>query len=158
MNSSLNQVVSLLEFSPPPFIFLNDPIAPKFTLQNLLPALKSNTRLVHVDSISCFGPRLLYDTILNGLAQHTPSWDDGCKNWSQDIANDSFDSFLHALKALHTSLSENGSKHLRLIVVIEKPERLRERMPDVIVPLTRLAELVCIVKSMYKKGAHLFLD
>ncbi|KAJ3748637.1 origin recognition complex subunit 5 C-terminus-domain-containing protein [Lentinula detonsa] len=147
--NSLNQVVSLLELSPPPFIFINDPIAPKFTIQSLLIALQNKIRLVQIDGISCFTPRLLYDTILNGLSQHTPSWDDGCKNWSEETSNDSMDSFLRALKALHASLcAANSEQRERLALVIEKPERLKERMPDLLAPLTRLAELTRIDLSV----------
>ncbi|KAJ3839619.1 origin recognition complex subunit 5 C-terminus-domain-containing protein [Lentinula raphanica] len=140
--NSLNQVVSLLELSPPPFIFINAPIASNFIVQSLLSALQEKIRFVHIDGISCFTPRLLYDTILNGLSQHTPSWDDGCRNWSEETANDSMDSFLHALKSLHASLcSETRVDKLPLALVIDKPERVKERMPDLLAPLTRLAEL-----------------
>ncbi|KAJ3904942.1 origin recognition complex subunit 5 C-terminus-domain-containing protein [Lentinula edodes] len=140
--NSLNEVVSLLELFPPPFIFINDPISPKYTIQSLVSALEDKIRLVHIDGISCFTPRLLYDTILNGLSQHRPSWDEGCRNWSQETANDSMDSFLRALKALYASLCTGSSnKGPRVALVIEKPERLKERMPDILAPFTRLAEL-----------------
>ncbi|KAJ3763553.1 origin recognition complex subunit 5 C-terminus-domain-containing protein [Lentinula raphanica] len=140
--NSLNQVVSLLELSPPPFIFINAPIASNFIVETLLSALQEKIRFVHIDGISCFTPRLLYDTILNGLSHHTPSWDDGCRNWSEETANDSMDSFLHALKSLHASLcSETRVDKLPLALVIDKPERVKERMPDLLAPLTRLAEL-----------------
>ncbi|KAJ3877922.1 origin recognition complex subunit 5 C-terminus-domain-containing protein [Lentinula edodes] len=140
--NSLNEVVSLLELFPPPFIFINDPISPKYTIQSLVSALEDKTRLVHIDGISCFTPRLLYDTILNGFSRHRPSWDEGCRNWSQETANDSMDSFLRALKALYASLCTGSSnKGPRVALVIEKPERLKERMPDILAPLTRLAEL-----------------
>ncbi|KAJ4483499.1 origin recognition complex subunit 5 C-terminus-domain-containing protein [Lentinula aciculospora] len=138
----MNSIVSLLELSPPPFIFINDPIAPKYTIQSLISVLEIKTRLVHIDGISCFTPRLLYDTVLNGLSQHTSSWDQGCRNWSEEIANDSMDSFMRALKALYASLcAESLEQRLRLALVIEKPERLKERMGNIMAPLTRLAEL-----------------
>lgn len=147
----MENIHCLLELSPPPFVYINDPIAPKYTIQSLLSALENKIRLVHLDGISCFTARLLYDTVLNGLAQHTPSWDEGCKGWSQERANESLDSFLHALKDLHKSLPSD----IRMALVIEKPERLKDRMPDIIVPLTRLAELVCALSQFVAIRADL---
>ncbi|KAF5393212.1 hypothetical protein D9757_000516 [Collybiopsis confluens] len=147
---------SLLHLCPPPFIFINDPIAPKLTVQSLLPSLNRGTLSVaHIDGISCFTPRLLYDTVLNGLADYKPTWEVGCRNWDNEeksigTANASLDTFLHALRALYTSLKSGDKAGTpRFIVVIEKPERLKERMPDLMVPLTRLAELtqldLCVI-------------
>ena len=84
--------------------------------------------------------------------------------------NDSFDSFVRGLRTLHTQIrsnrtskTESGRKtrgkkkakgkqkeaeegfeeEVRFAIVIEHAERLRSNMPDLLVPLTRLAELVC---------------
>ncbi|KIK67508.1 hypothetical protein GYMLUDRAFT_874867 [Collybiopsis luxurians FD-317 M1] len=159
----MNQIVSLLQLCPPPFVYINDPIAPKYTIQSLLASLKSlessseplRLGLVHIDGIACFTPRLLYDSILNGLAGHKPAWEDDCRNWNWSgdnqehnigIANASLDAFLHSLKGLHKALQ---GADWRFAVIIEKPEKLKERMPDLVVPLTRLAELtqldICVI-------------
>ncbi|KAK0234567.1 origin recognition complex subunit 5 C-terminus-domain-containing protein [Armillaria nabsnona] len=150
----LREVSSLLHASPPPFIFINDPIAPRSTAQALLGALSSttstatSTHYVHINAVTCFSARLLFDAILNGLARWTPSWEEGCTNWSgpNDTGryNESLDAFLRGLKTLYSFL-HHGSGHLsqvtRFVIVIERAERLKDRLPDLIVPLTRLAEM-----------------
>ncbi|OCH85973.1 hypothetical protein OBBRIDRAFT_890805 [Obba rivulosa] len=122
-----------------------------------------------VNAVACFTRRLFYDTVLNALAEWRPSWEDGCGNWSGSGSmsgqrfNENFDAFVHGLQAIRTLL-EHGSDDLttktsakgkgkakatsnnenethRLIIVIERAERLKDSLPDLLVPLTRLAEL-----------------
>jgi origin recognition complex subunit 5 len=103
------------------------------------------------------------------MARWTIKWEEGCENWSDEAGgqrwNESIDGFLHGLKAIYSEMgkgnaSENvsgngkgkrkeasdGNIHWggdsRMVLVIEKAERLKETLPDLIVPLTRLAELV----------------
>ena len=68
-------------------------------------------------------------------------------NWGADNGvrwNDTFDGFVHGLRAVHAYLGKGKEKDadLRLVVVVERAERL---IPEFMVPLTRLAELVAIV-------------
>ncbi|EMD36587.1 hypothetical protein CERSUDRAFT_115622 [Gelatoporia subvermispora B] len=122
-----------------------------------------------VNAVACFTPRLFYDSVLNALAEWEPSWEDGCNNWSGlstmpgQRFNENFDAFVHGLQAVKTYLeqasnetpkaasgkwkgkakatSTNEGEVYRLVIVIERAERLKQSMPELLVPLTRLAEL-----------------
>ncbi|KAH8103345.1 origin recognition complex subunit 5 C-terminus-domain-containing protein [Cristinia sonorae] len=115
-----------------------------------------------LNAVACFTPRLLYDTALNALAGWTPQWEDGCENWTDDTGqrfNENVDGFVHGLKAVHSWYLKHGRNKdeggdgkgkgkakdsggiVRLVVLIERAERLKENVPDMVVPLTRLAEL-----------------
>ena len=113
-----------------------------------------------VNAVSCFTSRLFYDTTLNRLAKWRPCWDDGCDNWpggSTSVRyNDSLDGFLHGLRVLHAQLSDNESGQtshrsrlkarvknaVKMVLIIERAEKIKESLPEFLVPLTRLAELV----------------
>ena len=118
-----------------------------------------------VNAVASFSPRLFYDTTFNRLAKWRPRWEDGCANWPGGTAggaryNDSLDGFLHGLRALQVQLSgdetevqsprkrrgktreQNKAKAVKMVLVVERAERLRESLPGLLVPLTRLAELV----------------
>ena len=129
---------------------------------------------VVANGVSCFTPRLLYDHIINALAGWSVEWHEGCANWTLPSFsgrwNDSFDSFTRGLRTLHSHIRSNRAKgsmaesnrntrgkkkgkgrqrqveeeEVRFAIIIEHAERLRCNMPDLLVPLTRLAELVCI--------------
>lgn len=169
----ISQLTSLISAYPPPFIYIHDPATPRLVASAIGTALgelqKSSDlelRYALVDAVLCFNARILYDTILNDLAQWTPTWEDGCSNWGAPSAlhnqrfNESFDAFAHGLRAIHSSLqtemartamTDKGKapdhqprdRETRLIICIERAERLKESMPDLLTPLTRLAELVC---------------
>ncbi|KAI9441371.1 putative origin recognition complex, subunit 5-like protein [Lactarius indigo] len=112
-----------------------------------------------VNAIACFTPRLFYDTTLNRLAKWHPRWDDGCENWPGGFTgvryNDSLDGFLHGLRVLHAQLSDGeagrtpqrkAKAHVRkntvkMVLIIERAERIKESLPELLVPLTRLTEL-----------------
>ncbi|KAF9044305.1 origin recognition complex subunit 5 C-terminus-domain-containing protein [Panaeolus papilionaceus] len=136
---------------------------------------ESSTKVKHarVDGISCFTTRLFYETVINSLIGHRADWDEGCSNWTpeEDLGirwNENLDTFLHGLRAVHQHLckqndastlllvtSDKGKEqqsrydNVRLVIVVEHVERLRDNLPELIVPLTRLAELaridVCVV-------------
>jgi len=55
--------------------------------------------------------------------------------------NDTFDGFVHGLRAVHVALGKGKEKEgdARLVIVGECAEKL---IPELMVPLTRLAELV----------------
>ncbi|GBE84648.1 predicted protein [Sparassis crispa] len=171
---------TLLNICPPPFIFIYDPEAPKITssaVRSVLSTLsdtastsKHPVKLTYafVNAVSCFTPRLFYDTVLNAVACWQPSWEDGSANWSGADRegqrwNENLDTFLHGLMAVHSQLeSEAGGpspqstrkgkgkakeaplgiqQKCRLVLFVERAERLKENLPDLLVPLTRLAEL-----------------
>ncbi|KAI0072526.1 hypothetical protein K474DRAFT_1650853 [Panus rudis PR-1116 ss-1] len=128
------------------------------------PSSTQYTRCAFVDAITSFSPRLLYDNALNQLAGWIPTWEDGCRNWTgEDVVdgslvagrfNDSIDSFLHGLSAvqnvlisrfedegIHESVKSCTNHFPRMILVVQHAERLKDNMPDLLVPLARLAEL-----------------
>ena len=169
LDNLIFQIASLVSTHPPPFIYVNDPTTSRIT-SDVVNTVLSNfsdphselaphqqTRYAHVNAVACFTPRLFYDTVLNSLANWHVNWDDGCENWAPEgekpARNESLDSFIHGLKALHASLvkshldSGSTSKNseeapVKMVISITRAERLKESMPELIVPLTRLAELV----------------
>lgn len=191
IDDAVFQVTSLISTYSPPFIYIYDPFTPRTTASTLQGALsesqiapsvsKSNIKLrcAFVDPITCFTPRLFYDTVLNALAEWVPDWDEGCSNWTGprgadgERFNESLDAFLHGLHAVKRSLlldardgQLNGkgkrrdvehwpnSQDYRLVIVIERAERLKESMPDLMVPLTRLAELVRAFVPSHQLGSN----
>ncbi|KAH9177639.1 putative origin recognition complex, subunit 5-like protein [Lactarius sanguifluus] len=115
-----------------------------------------------VNAVACFTARLFYDTTLNRLAKWHPRWDDGCENWPGGFTgvryNDSFDGFLHGLRVLHAQLSDDEAGRtpqrsrlkvkaqvrkntVKMVLIIERAERIKDSLPELLVPLTRLAEL-----------------
>lgn len=119
-----------------------------------------------VNAVACFSARLFYDTTFNRLAKWRPRWEDGCENWPGGTAgsvryNDSLDGFLHGLRALQVQLCgdenevqesprrgkrktrvQDTAKVVKMVLVVDRAERLKESLPGLLVPLTRLAELV----------------
>lgn len=163
---------TLILIDPPPFIYVQDTEALPTTLSVIDALLRdlstkphsvspSKVCYVNVDGVSCFSPKLLYEGIINTLVGWEPKWVEGCGNWvpENDLRwNDNMDTFLHGLCAAHAYLGQqnmttaNGKgkgketvNDVRLVIVVERVERLKENLPDLVVPLTRLAELVCVV-------------
>lgn len=167
-----SQITALTSSYPPPFIFVHDPHTPRVASTTVCAALArlqqdhAGLALAHLKCDACFTPRLLYDTALNALAGWVPRWEDGCANWTGPLEgtsqryNESVDGFTHGLRAVWNQLQReragegadgqpNGraGAELRLVLVLENAERLRETMPDLLAPLARLAELVSAVLS-----------
>jgi origin recognition complex subunit 5 len=145
-----------------PFIYVHDPVATRLTARVVPCVLQSvaqsqRLRYAQISAVACFTPRLLYDSILNSLADWHVSWDDDCENWTaQDHNqrwNESMDTFIHGLQAISKLPNEMGRKEkgkmqvtnpkdARMVIVFDRAEKLKETLPDHIVPLTRMAELV----------------
>lgn len=148
----LLDIEDLLTTFPPNFIVIHDQRTSNLTanaVNSLLQSFSTKSPLflhASIDAIACFTPRLFYDTVINSLAGWTPRWEDGCANWSpsgsEERYNESLDAFLHGLRAVSTSLPSTSLEELRMVLFIENAERLRESMPELLVPLTRLAEVV----------------
>ncbi len=169
-----DELWTLLSTFPPPFIYIQDLETTQTTfsvvhkiLRRLSGASPHTTsckiHFARVDAISCFTPRLLYETIIHSLVGWEPSWEDGCAIWDADNDirwNENLNTFLHGLRTSHESLCsqaginmtggvkgkeksrEGGYENVRFVIVIERAERLKEDHPELLVPLTRLAELV----------------
>lgn len=125
-------------------------------------------RFAHVNAVACFTARIFYDTVLNTMAEWRVKWDEGCENWSDESGqrwNESVDGFVHGLRAVYAAMGKaNPTKNpsgkgkgkqketvdenthqerdRSMILVVERAERLKEASPELMVPLTRLAELV----------------
>ncbi|KZT63620.1 hypothetical protein DAEQUDRAFT_104180 [Daedalea quercina L-15889] len=165
------QLSTLLATYSLPFVYIYDSESPRTTSECVRSILEETAersprlRYAFANGMACFTPRLFYDTVINALARHTPSWEEGCENWAGPSGegqrwNESIDTFLHGLRVAATEAeprsptngkgkgkaraSANGdgeTEACRLVLVIERPERLKDNIPDLLVPLTRLAEL-----------------
>ncbi|KIJ93700.1 hypothetical protein K443DRAFT_684291 [Laccaria amethystina LaAM-08-1] len=150
---------TLISTMPPAFMYINDADAIQTTISvidNVLNHLSSapgpsKISYARADAIACFSARLLYESVINSLASWTPQWEDAAVNWGVDNEvrwNDTFDGFVHGLRAVHAYLGKGKEEEgdMRLVVVVERAERL---IPELMVPLTRLAELarvdLCVV-------------
>ncbi|GLB40919.1 putative origin recognition complex (ORC) subunit 5 C-terminus [Lyophyllum shimeji] len=163
-----DEISTLVDAFPPPFIYINDATSPRLTAAAVAAVLKDihdkepgGLRRVHyamVNAVACFTTRLLYDSTLNALTRWSANWADGCANWGLEDDtqrfNENFDGFIHGLRAISAYLCSQGKgkgkgkqkaqtdeEDVRLVIVIERAERLKETLPDILVPLTRLAEL-----------------
>jgi len=151
-----------------PFLYITDRHNPRITA-SVLDDIYNNkadasgsphVRFVHINAVACFTARLLYDTVLNALAGWEVAWENGCQNWPGEDGqryNDSIDSFLHGLRRLRSTPWEGNDKGKgraveegpAMVLLIERAERLRDNLPELIVPLTRLAELVSSQMHFY---------
>jgi len=154
--SFANLFTELLTTSPPPFIYIHDVAAPHITsrvVSSVLTTLPDKPPFLHaiVNASTCFTARLLYDTVIRKLADWTPTWESGCQLWGDQRWNDNFDGFIHGLRAISMERSKRSAAKTRgqtvqptpkMIIVIERAESLKEYLPDLLVPLSRLAESV----------------
>ncbi|TRM70336.1 origin recognition complex subunit 5 C-terminus-domain-containing protein [Schizophyllum amplum] len=139
---NLIQLETLLSCDPaPPFIFVNYPVASRtvsiqtrYVLQKLA-SEDANMRYASVNAIACFTPRLLFDAIINDLADWTPEWDDGCACWGDTKWGDNLDGFVHGLQTFSAAQTASSPK---LIIAIEHAERLPANL---LVPFSQLAQL-----------------
>jgi origin recognition complex subunit 5 len=151
----------LLATSPPPFIYIHDVTTPHITseaVSSVLAAFPDKPPFLHavVNASTCFTARLLYDTIIRKLADWTPTWESGCQLWGEQRWNDNFDGFIHGLREISAERSkrfttktrgQNAQSTSKITIVIERAESLKEYLPDLLVPLSRLAESVSRVRS-----------
>ncbi|KAG1857044.1 putative origin recognition complex, subunit 5-like protein [Suillus subluteus] len=140
-----------------PFLYITDRHNPRITASLLNQIYRNSedcspTHFAHINATACFTARLLYDTVLNALAGWEVAWENGCQNWPGEDGkryNDSIDSFLHGLRNLRNKSWQGTAKgngrtadeEPKMVLLVERAERLKDNLPDLIVPLTRLAEL-----------------
>ena len=158
----------LLATSPPPFIYIHDAATPHITskaVSSVLATFPDKQPFLHaiVNASTCFTARLLYDTVIRKLAGWTPTWESGCQLWGDQRWNDSFDGFIHGLKAISVERSKRSTAKTRggntqstpkIAIVIERAESLKEYLPDLLVPLSRLAESVSWICSRATIAAY----
>ncbi|KAJ7173867.1 origin recognition complex subunit 5 C-terminus-domain-containing protein [Mycena filopes] len=164
------EIASLFSARAPPFLYVNDPVSPRTTafvvnsvLSSIARSSDASSRVYHasINAVACFNSRLFYDAVLNQLAGWEVKWGDSCTNWGGDDEqrwSDNLDGFLHGLKAVHSLIgretpaasnkgkgkqtgSGRGTDIGQIVLVVERAERLSDHTPDLLVPLTRLAEL-----------------
>jgi origin recognition complex subunit 5 len=154
-------LTDLLTTSPPPFIYIHDVATPHITskvVSSVLATFPDRPPFLHaiVNASTCFTARLLYDTVIRKLADWTPTWESGCQLWGDQRWNDNFDGFIHGLKAVSVERSKCSTTKTRgqdvqlapkIAIVIERAESLKEYLPDLLVPLSRLAESVSPICS-----------
>jgi len=119
------------------------------------------------DVAKCFTPRLFFESIIHELVGYSPDWEEGCSNWEGGSStelrwNENTDAFIQGLRAANAHLEKTfgpnaasgkgkgkGERRqyegVRLVLMVEKAERLKETMPELLVPLARLQELVRIM-------------
>ncbi|KIM24954.1 hypothetical protein M408DRAFT_331435 [Serendipita vermifera MAFF 305830] len=146
--------------SPPACVHICDPTTAQGTAKMFPELLKAaheatdTPRIfsVQLDATECISSKLVFDRILNGLADWTPSWEDGAQNWapaSGERHNHSLDAFVHGLRALYQErLGIDSQQQANMIIFISFAERLRESVPTLINPLTRLADLTSLPISV----------
>jgi len=129
MHAFVQEIQTLFSTHPPPFVYIYDPVSVR-TASTVLETSLSGLLHVHLDAVSCFSQKLLFDNILNSLPGLDPD----------ERYNDSWDSFLHGL-GHHQQRQRRaaGHKDVPLVISVEQVDRLK---PDTIVPLSRLRELV----------------
>jgi len=146
----------LLTTSPPPFVYVHDVATPHITssvVSSALAAFPETPPFLHaiVNASTCFTARLFYDTVVRKLANWTPAWESGCQLWGDQRWNDNFDRFIHGLRAVAAERSKRSTTKTRdqneqatpkIVIVIERAESLKDYLPDLLVPLSRLAESV----------------
>lgn len=140
------ELSTLISTYPPPFIYIYDPIAPRTTSSVIKATISERETLqqsgdfdiygVHFDATTCFTQRLLFDAILNALL-NLYFTEEPTERW-----NDSWDSFLHGLRHLHSQKRKESPRDIRFVVCIEHAHKLKDKLPQSIIPLTRLSELV----------------
>ena len=139
----VNSVISSIGQVPPPS-------SPSSLFSSSTPSIIIHS--TRIDAVSTFTNRLLFESIINSLAGWDVNWEDGCSNWHVEGGdarwNENVDTFIHGLRAVHGYLCrKHGIKgnqndtDIRLVIVIERAERLKETNPELVVPLTRLAEM-----------------
>lgn len=158
--STLIDTLSTFAFArSPPFIHIHDPFTHSQTqvlLTELLQTLSETSRttnrerrLAHaiVDCTLCFTPKLLFTSILNGLAEFEPTWVDGYRSWVFEDENgerrnenpgDGADVFLENLREfLGGETTGRGA-----VVVFVNPENMKYGNSNMMSTMSRLRELV----------------
>lgn len=148
----IGQLHTLLYSGGTPFIYINDPITElrmtSSAVSSVLFHLSSSTPKVYsaqINAVACFSPRIFFDSTLNALAEWDVQWQKGAENWTGEGGrrwNDNLDSFLHGLRTFSASKKDKDGVGPQMVLVVQRAEKLREGLIDLLVPLTRLAELV----------------
>ncbi|CAE6420398.1 unnamed protein product [Rhizoctonia solani] len=167
----LSHLSILLAVAPPPFMHIFDPHTPRTTcrlIASLLDLLSSSDdpelkplRYACVDAREVISARQFYDRAINAFAGHRPTRTNGYENWASGTWSDSFDSFMAGLREIgkifaekiksdddtmditETSDQDSGqATGCNLVLVVENANYLSGPLKELLVPLTRLSEMV----------------
>ncbi|KAJ1301563.1 hypothetical protein OPQ81_008811 [Rhizoctonia solani] len=168
----LSHLSILLAVAPPPFMHIFDPHTPRTTcrlIASLLDLLSSSDdpdlkslRYACVDAREIVSARQFYDRAINAFAGHRPTRTNGYENWATGTWSDSFDSFMAGLREIGKAfdsekkksdndamdITETGGQGLgdatgcNLVLVVENANYLSGPLKELLVPLTRLSEMV----------------
>ena len=141
----------LLLAKSPSFIYIkdfsNNTSRPRDLLQDAKKLVDNSSgpiiriKLAFVNAIAAFSQLILFDTLLNSFLQQLSIPVD---HPIYSTKNDTMDDFLHNIRTLATLPESSSSSKTRLILVIERVEKLKQTLPRLITPLTKIAELVSI--------------
>ncbi|KAH8107296.1 origin recognition complex subunit 5 C-terminus-domain-containing protein, partial [Phellopilus nigrolimitatus] len=152
----IHELKTIIPAKSPSFIYVLDPFTTNRTRSILRDVLKTLTRensserfaFAFVDCVACFTQRLIFDTILNSLANFwEPRPEENANDTLAGQRSDSLDGFLESIRMLSsdpfpiTSGSEILSGPSKFALVFERAERLKEIQSKLVIPLTRLQEL-----------------
>lgn len=148
----------------PPFVYVTDERNQRLAVDAITSTLtraaeihrkrasnKEALRFACIDAMQCLTSRLFFDTALNALAKFEPDWNKGSSYWGGAQGarwNESVGGFAQGLQAVLADIArENGEDSAEgdkcsLVLVVENADRLEGNVPELVVPLTRLAELV----------------
>jgi hypothetical protein len=153
--SFISDLVSLLATTPPPFLHVYDPTTLSYTSKLLMAAFSALKEasygtpilFAQMSAFECMTPRLLFDRVLNELADWEPDWEDGASNWAATLGeryNDGLDDFVHGLRELVPRMTEkHGWKEQpNVLLAFDDAERLKETLPILLTQLARLSDLV----------------
>ena len=171
----IRQLVTLFPAKSPSFIYIQDTFDFVHTRQlvgDVLTALsedsiedKNVTIFAWVNCVTCFTQKLLFDTVISSLYstlcrdEYRPHKINGA---GRAAWRDGFDSFIHSLQYFYsrTFPSDPSSRidgnFTKIVVVFERVDRLKETLPELIVPLSRLQELVSTSLLDHSIGNKLF--
>ena len=154
--SFISDIINLLTTTPPSFLHIYDHTTTSYTSRFLgagISALKAASLgtpilFAEVSALECLTPRLLFDRVLNELADWEPDWEDGATNWAAttfgERYNGGLDDFMHGLRYLVPQMMEkHGWKEQpNVLLAFHDAERLKETLPTLLTPLARLSDLV----------------
>jgi origin recognition complex subunit 5 len=134
-------------------------------------------RYACVDAREVVAARQFYDRAINAFAGHRPTRANGYENWAGGTWSDCFDSFVAGLREigkLHSGVSEKkqtdamdvtetgdqqntaqSDAACNLILVIENANYLAGALKELLVPLTRLSEMVSVVENTVNLNINL---
>ncbi|KAF8514412.1 origin recognition complex subunit 5 C-terminus-domain-containing protein [Gautieria morchelliformis] len=139
----LRLLATLFTTAAPPSIHVHAPLSPAAAAP-LVRAVLAATRTPHaaVHAAECLSPRLFFDRVLHALAAWRVDWHAGCAAFAGGRYSRGVDAFVEGLRAIARERApQGGNENMNMVLVVEHAERLREKLPQLVVPLTRMAEL-----------------